>query len=484
MKNISFILLLFTFIISGCIQEPELAHKGSITSFGISDQQGLIGIRNIQFNITHPIDESSIGTITNSQTLFPYGSLTKPLVPTITAEGFQQILYQPNDKDTTLQFGTFTQIDFSNPVLFSVVSEDGENFTSYRVTIRSSQINPNKANWKKVHDSIPVVHYDHTKSFYLNNTLFVVSSYIDPVSNTTGLKLYSSANGENWTEESSTNFPSGIYHSICTLNNVCYIIGYVGWDSGSNQYSAKHEIWSSNDGVNWTYDNYPSGMTSIFKNTGVYDGKMYVWGGTGINSSASTETDLLYGPNGEVLNPDRTTWEFNGSEWIQKSNMPEDMPVRFSTATKYQDRLQVYGGEKANGEYSALFWSLISRSNWHNIPKSDIALYKGASLVNYDNDLWIIGGEGTDGLTTKTVQFSDNGGANFNDTTFSVISEVLPPFSFKSRKNQKAILTPNNELFILGGVSLKALDNNTTSNVEKVELFDMWRVILNKFKNE
>ncbi|MFB6342016.1 DUF6242 domain-containing protein [Saccharicrinis sp. FJH62] len=494
-------LLLITaiiFTLTSCFNNTvTYSDKGIMTSFYIPDQNNAIEVSNIEFIITQPATEEDTGLITNPYEVFPYGSLKDPLVPVFVAEGQAGIYWQHMEKvevdsvmidsliTTSITSGK-TAIDFSDTVLLKVLSQDGNHLTFYHVVINANKTYPGSMTWAQLSDSIPTGLTAYSESFYLNDKLFVLSGNIDPETDEVLTTLYSSDNGITWQNVSIRgDFPNGIYHTVKVYNGKAYIIGYIGWDSSSHTFTANEEIWSTPDGLNWAKTKYPAGMHSVFKNADVFNNELVVWGGSSLNTAATTVEDMPYTTSGEVPEPDYTAWYFDGSEWSQGANIPSDMAVRFSTSCEYEDHGQVYGGELADGSNSGLFWSFQDKNVWINFPKTDMETLSDATLITLDRNLWLFGGINSDGVTNHTIQVSKDGGLTFLSGYDLEEENLFPGLDYVARAGQQVVLTPDHTVYVIGGENSTLTPNSdSTEYTLKVKvLYDFWEGEMKKYSN-
>lgn len=493
--------LLSLILFSSCLDDniEDLATKGYITEFRILDQNGYFGLSNIDFTIIEAANSATIGSITNVNKLFPYGSTSKPLQFLFNVEGHSDVLvsttYEAADgteRDTaySLISGRLT-IDFSVKPLITVISEDGKESTVYRVDLQTSPLNPQAVKWQLKTDSVEFGLKPYASSFYLNDKLFVLTGDITPGTNSVYTKLVSSVDGSTWQNVSlPADFPRGIYHSVQAYNGKVYIIGYVTWDTVNQKFLSKEEIWSSANGVDWVKEAYPSGMKSVFKNVAVYNNKLMVWGGADVNGSASTIDDMLYSESGTLINPDYSLWSFDGVQWEKNADITSDMANRFSTAVEYRDRFQVFGGEVANGSCTDKFWSLSQENDWYNFPISNLGALYDCKLFVYDEMLWMFGGNLNE-RTENTIQVSKDGGAYFYPIEYFADDEMYPDLNYNSRANALVEITPDNRIFTIGGYEImetKTINENPSANEDSIvitldrqELFDVWSGKMNKY---
>ena len=118
-------------------------------------------------------------------------------------------------------------------------------------------------------------------------------------------ETWSSADGEHWTQELNSNFPTRrrYDHTALVYKDKIWIIG--GYSNG-----LKNDVWNSTDGVNWeVLENNGSFDVRNEHSAAVYDDKIWIIGGTTTGSEITN--DVMYTEDGinftKVISP--TTFE-------------------------------------------------------------------------------------------------------------------------------------------------------------------------------
>lgn len=464
--------VIFTSLFVGCIEDTEPSKTPYITHFGFSDQNGLIGISDIEFTIEDPLP-GQVGLITNSTPL-PYGATLKKLVPNFIINNGTSMSATLNE-DSVVYITNSTLVDFSSPLSVVVYSDDRKKTSFYQIRVETDPLNPLTVDWTEknatLKDDINLKPY--FKSFYLANKIFVVTGEVGASVNEN--RLYESANGSTWNLVAGNNFPTGIYHTIQTYNNKAYVIGYVAWDGVAGKYVEKNEIWESSDGITWAKSDYPAGMTSVFKNSAVFMNRLWVWGGSSINADATHWQKVPYASNGGVLSGNRSIFSFDGNSWRNDGSIPSAMPYRFSSACTYNARLQVYGGETESGASDEM-WTLTDEYLWYEFPKTNAGVLEDSRLISYNNQLWLFGGK-VNGYSIYTISISSNDGKDFYTISTTNFGVQSPPFKYAARAGQEVLLTPSNDIYVLGGYNISFKD----SIADTTYLYDVWHAKMAKF---
>lgn len=496
--NILFILPVL-FVLTSCFDTTvEQATEGKITDFYVKDQAGLIGVTKIEFTVTQPLSEEDTGLITNPYEVFPYGSLKDSIKVTLNAEDQSYIYWRHATQvevdsvmvDTVLFTSVIsgnTFIDLSDTAMLVVISEDGTGATYYHVVVNSDPVNPVSVEWTQKNEHVGFGLTSYFNAFYLDDKLFVLTGDIVPGSDSVYTKLVSSSDGKTWNEVAlPAEFPRGIYHTVEVFNNTVYIIGYIGWNKTSHSFSAKEELWSSQNGTSWQKTDYPAGMSGVFKNAGAFNGKLVVWGGSSLNATAATVEAMPYNADGSIPDPDYSVWYFDGSTWERGAAIPNGMPVRFSVSCEFEDRGQLYGGELANGENSNVFWSHENNNYWKKYPaNNDFETLAQTSLISWDRNLWLFGGINTEGATMNTIQVSKNEGLSFRSIYDLKDDNMFPDLNYQMRANQQVVKLPNKTVYVIGGTyrTLRAVTivDDIEYEVVVTPLYDVWEAKMVKF---
>lgn len=157
--------------------------------------------------------------------------------------------------------------------------------------------------------------------------------------------VWSSADGKEWKlEAAQAAWSPRAYHQAVVLNGKIYVLG------GGNyvpRYQAKNDVWSSDDGVNWTCTTASAPWAPrLWFSAAVYRGRMWVLGGW------SKEQDNF----GDVWHSvDGTNWRRLETKTCWKSRHEHSVFV-------FRDKLWVAGGHAR--PLSNEVWSLSLPTDW------------------------------------------------------------------------------------------------------------------------
>ena len=202
--------------------------------------------------------------------------------------------------------------------------------------------------------------------------------------------VWSSTDGENWTEETSNaSFPARTGHASVIFDNKIWVIGGRQGSSGGTELN---DAWYSSDGINWTQatGNAAFGARYIHKVV-VLNGKMWLLGGRNITSSQVYAEEV---------------WSSSdGINWTLETDTAGFCCRGFS-ALVFNNRIWYIAGHSDN------VYSSADGTNWTT--ETNQAEF-GARLVHssvvYDNKMWVLGGKdsGNTSIEYNDIWFSEDG---------------------------------------------------------------------------
>lgn len=470
-KSSYFIFALSILSFNSCLEETEVSNLAEITEFYIPDQLDQTGLTNIEFTVTPPANENSRGLITNT-TLFEYHTLTDSLIPILSSSMNNQAYWETtyiddngSIKDTVILVSSgSTKMLFNSNTILTVVAQDGFTTSSYDVIVNQDPVNPTQINWTE--NIIAPEPYAYTKAYRFNNTTWLISGELDRVTHKAVNVLYSSQDGVSWQTKTieASSFPMGIDHTIAVYKNKVYSLGHLSI-ADDGKLIGKNEVWESTDGVSWIKSGMLPGDGIIFRNAMVLNNKLYLFGGSTITAEYTMEADPL-------LDADRSIHVFDGNAWkYNEALLPEDMPFRYGAYAVHSNKMFYLGGEKQNG-ICADQWVSQNGLYWIRVSDSKLNPIKKASLITYDNRLWLIGGE-TASSTNYTIQESKTEGLTWHAIEQMDEEQLQLSDNYQPRAGCSAFVDTNNKVWIIGGY-------NITDNV-MTPLKDAWIGKMNKF---
>jgi hypothetical protein len=282
--------------------------------------------------------------------------------------------------------------------------------------------------------------------------LWVIGGYT--AETTANNEIWRSSDGINWTHVTpvGTVFTPRDGDQVVVFNNRLWVIG--GWDDlvsngGTNTYT--NDVWSSADGVNWVQQ-IPSGPIFLPRaghQAAVLNGKLWVIGGQGAGST--------------YLNDVWSTTD--GVHWTQETPSATFAGRTVSSVVAFNNTLWLFGGTNGTTIFSDI-WKSTDGASWSLVtPSSSIASARyGHAAVVYNNRIWVVGGGTVIPYPYNPMQdvWSTGDGMNWTQHTAGA------PFG---PRVYHALTTHNNELWVIGGVSLD-LRNDVWRSANGVD----WRV--------
>ncbi len=227
---------------------------------------------------------------------------------------------------------------------------------------------------------------NHT-SVEFNNRIWIIGGSFSN-------NVWSSNNGVNWTlETENADFSPREFHTSVVFDNKIWVIGGLGIDNFGFTI-ALNDVWSSSDGISWTLENDNANFPPRYIHSSVvFDNKIWVINGFDGSVSPSTYNDVWSSSDGVM--------------WTLVNNNPPLNSSVFNESLVFNNKMWVLGGNSNNGVtnnvYSSsngLDWELVTENpgfSPRNISASAIL----------DSKMWIFGGESGSGLTNDIWYSSD-----------------------------------------------------------------------------
>ena len=259
-------------------------------------------------------------------------------------------------------------------------------------------------------------------SLVFNNKMWVLGGRVHENSFTDDASVkndvWSSANGENWNEvkADSTNdphsWPARQEHTSVVFDNKMWVLGGKFETGPRRDASFRNDVWSSTNGIAWNEvkaDNNAGWSARQAHTSVVFDNKMWVLGGSGVDDSR--KNDVWSSTNG-------ITWTDAGASnhWSARQN---------HTSVVFEGKIWVLGGS-ADGGLKNDAWSSVDGKVWYKANKTDLwqsALQSHSSVV-FKDKIWVLGGnDGGPTRVTNVVYSADTTG----DYTSVSASASIPP---------------------------------------------------------
>ena len=234
--------------------------------------------------------------------------------------------------------------------------------------------------------------------------------------------IWSSADGLVWKCEcAGTAFGTRNWHTSVVFNNRMWVIG-----------GSADDVWSSADGVAWRQELTvaPWGLRAGHQSV-VLNGRIYLMGGT---VSGGFMNDIWSSSDG-------ITWQLDTSaaSWGARDG---------ASATLHNGRMYLLGGTiNLSGDLVPVadVWSSTDGVNWSaETFWASWSARAGATMVSWNSELWVLGGNGADGVGFMDAWSSTDGSSWIEQAPYT----GLPPGRLSDAR-----CTFNGRLWLIGGAT-------------------------------
>ncbi len=363
-------------------------------------------------------------TVENVDSL-PFGTPVNKAIPTFTFASSYEAVYYLNGSTTAKLITGKDTIDFRLPVKVINKASDNTAAKEYTVKVNVHKVEPKLYVWNLLNNIVGAANPTSQKAIYFNNKLLYFA-------NEAGVtNLYTSINGVSWAHANLNGLPA----NATMVNTVQFNSKLFYTQDGV-------KIYSSADGVSWTVADV-SAANYTFK-TMLFELNGSIW--------AITQSK-------EDLKKYRFASSVDGSTWFVKGELDANFPVSDFAAVSFTSRVGdkpraiVIGGKSANGAILKTNWNTENGTYWVNFnenassSKSLDTLALGASLIAYDNKLFVFGTK-IDSITVPQYKVSLDEGLTWKapDSTYNKL-----PISYTHRNYSSVVVGNSNRIYIIGG---------------------------------
>lgn len=287
------LLLVSAVLLTSCLGEEEEVVKTStvaLLTFSLDDMKTTrtkkVNGRDTTYTYTtvgsryaFTIDHSK-GLVTNKDSI-PYGTKVK-ITANVTADGY--IYYEKEGERVT--FSPEDSIDFSQPVVFTIVSQDERYSRDYRVIVNVHHQNPSVTYWNEVKGA------DFPAGLFMDQKAVTNGEWIYVYGITENDEVYVTYtaidDGAHWTEPVALSGVDGEVdcHSVMSFDGIFYLL-------------AEGNLYSSVDGVVWTEVSTSLTLKSLCA-VAQGDSSM-VWGVNENNTFVSSVDMVNWTSNGQIV---------------------------------------------------------------------------------------------------------------------------------------------------------------------------------------
>ena len=453
-KLVLFITGCFVLMMSSCLGSDNVDYEWSndcqILTFSLSSDS-IPGLKDVVFTI-----DQLNGRIYNADSM-PFGTELKEKVictvkfasTVLTCQVIQEA------KGDTIYWNTTDSLDFTKPVQFINTAWDEKTTKKYIAQLNIHQVVPDSMEWGLYADKIAneAIKEEQTVVFGEGSAEYYYM-YMQPANTGKGYMLYRSAvtDGKNWTAMPLTGLPAGEVRlsQITEYENNLYAV------------TTKGALYHSSNGQDWALvENAPS-VQAVLGSIVIDDD----FTGSGRQQSALA---TIVNANGALTyaRMDKTM------NWKNGDAVDVDFPVtgfgHVSYNSMYRARLMVLAGRNQNNGLLNSAWSTEDGINWAILTDEQAEPFdkqEGASVVEYDDQFFMISGINETGKASSAIYLSKDGGVSWNVSDTLV---MMPP-EFKARGFASIYVDKDKYMYLFGG------KETTNSNV----LDQIWRGRINR----
>ena len=449
------VLLLVIGAVSSCKKDAHLSNLAGLTAFSIKD-----------LSVSFAIDETA-GTISNADSL-PFQSNVSALVAQFTPVPNATVKV-----GATLQVSGTTANDFSAPVVYTAVAQNGSSTRTYTVKVNVAKVDPKTVSWQQIATDAGWGNNHNMVAGYFNSKFYAFVATLSTFSNTVTGGTYTSADGVTWAKQTAADnngdaVPNSEYSALVTgFNNKMYFLGGHRPGVGFAFDFVTSNTYSTSDGAAWTVSAPVNAADrfSIRERIGAvaFNNKIFVVGGNAYPSFGNTNA---------ASTPYNDVWSSpDGAAWTQVTSAAA-FPARSNPAVfVYNSKIWVVGGKDNTGAYLNDVWNSADGATWTQVTTTTAFTGRfGHSVAVYNNEIFLAGGENAGGVLGD-LWVSEDGGVNWKQLQSGDVRAL--PANFPAR-TYFSFFVQDNTLYIIGGLGTKNSNNQYTYRN------DVWKGVLVK----
>lgn len=443
------LLLGLALIFGSCKKDkPERSKLAGLTAFSIKDVQAPFTIDEVAQKIFN-VDSLPFGTdVSNLTALFT-------AVPKSTV-----------NVGSVLQVSGTTVNNFSNPVAYTVVAEDGQTTRNYTVTVNVAKVDPKTISWQQLTPDAGWGNFHTIAATGMGSKFYMIGGTMGSF----GAFPFTSNvsdDGIAWTrtravDNNGDSVPRVEHPGFIPFNDKLWIIGGHRPGVGFSFDDVTNKVWSSSDGTSWTASEPTVASDRWSKRervgTVVFKNKLWVIGGNSYPSFGNTNAPgTSY--NDVWSSADGTTWTV--------ANANAAFNARTNPAVfVYKDKMWIAGGKDNGGNYLNDVWNSADGITWTQVTTGTSFPARIAPQVVVNKEqLILVGGENADGVLGD-MWVSENDGVDWSQIASGDVRAL--PANFKARKDFSMFVFKG-AVYIVGGLGAKSAGGSYTN------LNDVWK---------
>ncbi|MBN1308024.1 MAG: hypothetical protein JXA18_08920 [Chitinispirillaceae bacterium] len=256
-----------------------------------------------------------------------------------------------------------------------------------------------------------------------NNRLWVIGGANEATQNYNYNDVWSSEDGIDWTlVNNAADFTPRNRHSITVFQNKMWLIGGFVRDAEGDRFRAINDVWWSEDGVDWTEATAEAAFSPRYSfGTVVFDNKIWILGAGGFG-------------------PSDVWWSRDGIAWTEATSEAPFKPTAGLGFSVFEGKIWAMGGH--DEEHLNHVWNSNDGYSWTLVTDSADFSERGQhATAVLENILFLLGGRGAGENELNDVWCSFNGN-KWIQTKSSTRFEPRAGFG---------ITVFNNKLWVIGG---------------------------------
>ncbi|MGV3529765.1 MAG: DUF6242 domain-containing protein [Flavisolibacter sp.] len=438
-------------MISSCKKEDTRSNLAGITSFSIKDMPTTFEVDETQqkiFNKDSLPFQTDVSSLVAVFSIVPNASVTVGSTPQVS--------------------GT-TANNFSQPVVYTVTSENGKVTRQYTVNVNVAKLDPNAVAWQQVVADAGFGNFHSLAGTAYNNKLWAQGATLGAF-NSFKFGSFSSDNGSNWTrlkavDNLGDSIPKAESSAFIAFNNKLWILGGHIPGVGFSFDDVTNKVWSSTDGVNWTASVPVNAADRWSKRERigavVFNNKLWVIGGNPYPPFGNTNAPGA---------PMKDVWSSaDGTTWTLASAAPAFTARTNPAVFVFKNKIWIAGGRDASKNMLNDIWNSSDGVNWTQVNSTTpFAARWGHQVVGNKDELLLVGGEDATTVLGDLWVSADEG---ITWTKIEAGNSRALPANFPPR-TQFSMFVQDKNLWVLGGLGEKQNNTYTFRN-------DVWKGKLN-----
>ena len=399
-----------------------------LKTFAFTAVDSIPGLGEATFKIEERLDTGLVTNQINMTDSLRYGTLINKVVPKFTCETTPASVVI-RTSDTTITMSGKDTIDFTKtPIYMTITSSDLTAKKTYEIVVTVHQVDPDLYVWETLTEKAYQPEDEDQKTVLFGNKFWLYSN------NGFENALRSSADGITWSVETLSGLPDN-----------CRVKGIVV-DDDKLYYAADQTLYTSEDAINWTADDYSDKPFTLQTMLMQYNDTMWL--------VVEDTTNILY--LAQIV-----------EDTVRKLDvqLDDEFPVSGFATVAFMNisgrkRAMVIGGYARNGECVNSRWNLEYsptlqqpyRMLNYSIEQPEFAKLTGVSVISYDDKLLMFGGVDKDMIFRgNDILVSEDEGFTWHKAD---TAECKLPDTYTPRQKQSVIVDDDN-IYIFGGQDLQ-----------------------------